>query len=270
MTSLCRKERASLKILHEFLYDSFLQRRKEILEVQQCNNNNDDGLETQNTMIDHIVLNEEKFTKEEILDQLLNFIAGYEIWANALCHAMLLLAMHPEIQEKLFEEIKRAADSLPNTEDVELIKNIEYLDMVQKETYRLMPTVPTVLRQTMEDFEIEPGLIIPKETNLLINFYALHRRKDVWGDNANQFVPERFSQENSKDRPSSSYLPFSAGSRICIAYRYSNISLKIAMMKLVQRFTFKTSMKMEDMRVKSYISLKLCTPHLISVQAREK
>lgn len=220
-------------------------------------------------LIDHIIRNEEKFSNKEILDHVLNFIAGYEILASALAHAILLLAIHPEIQQNLYESIQKSIFTDEDIRNLETIKGIEYLDLVLKETYRIMPTVPMILREVTDDFEIEPGLVIPKGVKLVINYCALHRRKDIWGDDSDKFKPERFTMENSESRHMFSYLPFSGGSRICIANKYSNIALKIATIQLLRKFKFNTSMKLEDIRLKSYVSLKLCTDHLISLESRE-
>lgn len=270
LTSTCREERKAQKILDEFQRDILNDRRQYINKLELRNNNNGEG-ETieRNILIDHIIFNEDKFTPEEIRDHVLVFVSGYETWANSLAHAMLLLAIHPEHQERLFEEIQATITSDDDLRNSERVNSMQYLDLVQKEIYRLMPTIPMILRETLEDFEIEPGLVIPKETNLIINFYALHRRKDVWGEDADQFKPERFLPENSVDRHQFAFLPFSTGQRICIAYKYSNISLKVAMIKLLQNFKFRSELKMIDFRFKSYISLKLCNKHLMTIEKRK-
>lgn len=269
LTKTYRAEKKAYKILDEFQRDILNDRRKFLSKVDSRNSNNNDGESVErNILIDHIILNEDKFTPEEIRDHVLVFVSAYETWANSLSHAMLLLAIHPEHQERLYEEIQATITSDDDLRSSERVNSLQYLDLVQKEIYRLMPTIPMILRETMEDFEIEPGLVIPKDTNLIINFYALHRRKDVWGEDADQFKPERFLPEHSEKRHPFAFLPFSTGQRICIAYKYSNISLKIAMIKLVQNFKFRSDLKMIDFRFKSYISLKLCNKHLMTIEKR--
>jgi cytochrome P450 len=58
-------------------------------------------------------------------------------------------------------------------------------------------------------------VFISKGSEIMINFNTLHRRKDVWGDNADDFVPERWSMID----PEWSFLPFSGGPRICPGQR---------------------------------------------------
>lgn len=268
-TKLHREERKAQKLLDEFQRGLVRKRRSAMKKRELCNNNNEEEINERNILIDHIILNEEKFTADEIRDHILTFVSGYETWGNSLAHAMLLLAMHPEVQEKLHDEIQHKVKSDEDLKSSEIINSIEYLELVQKEISRLLPVVPMILRETLEDFEIEPGLVIPKNTNLVINFYSLHRRPEIWGSDADEFKPERFLPENSEHRNPFAFLPFSSGQRICIAFKFSNISLKVAIVKMLQRFRFKTSMKLEDIRLKSYISLKLCTEHSMEIERRK-
>lgn len=78
-----------------------------------------------------------------------------------MAHALLLLAMHPEVQERLFDEIQARIVSEEDLDSAETINSLQYLDLVLRETFRLMPTVPMIMREALEDFEMEPGLVIP-------------------------------------------------------------------------------------------------------------
>lgn len=187
----------------------------------QVDKNNENGdMVDRNILIDHILLNEDKFTDQEINDHIVTFVSGYETWANALAHTMLLIAIHPEIQEKCFEEINCVFSSKDIEIDSVSMNQLQYLDMVQKEVYRLMPAVPIVLRQTRDDFELDEGLVVPKNVNFVINLYALHRRKDIWGEDADTFNPDNFLPENVNKRHPFSFIPFSSGKRNCIGKLY--------------------------------------------------
>ena len=114
-----------------------------------------------------------------------------------------------------------------------------------------------------DEFEIPAGI------TLLINFYSLHRRKDIWGENAELFNPDHFLQENIDKRPPYSFLPFSGGARNCIGYRYAMISLKILLIHLLRQYKFSTHFKYSDLRFQTDINLKLCTEHLVSIELRQ-
>ena len=194
-------------------------------EADKNSENEDNVLIERNILIDHIIMNEDKFTEQQINDHIVTFVSGYETWANALAHTMLMLAIHPEIQEKCFNEIKSVFNSKDVEIDAQSMNQLQYLDLVQKEVYRLMPTVPMILRQTLKDFELEKGMIIKKDVNFIINLYAMHRRKDIWGKDADQFNPDRFHLDNASKRHPFSYLPFSGGQRNCIGELKTKLSL---------------------------------------------
>lgn len=63
------------------------------------------------------------------------------------------------------------------------------------------------------------NLELPQGTNLIINVHQLHRKKEIWGENAHKFEPENFSADKINERHSYSFLPFASGSRLCIGKR---------------------------------------------------
>lgn len=268
LTKLRREEKKAQELLDEFRHN-IMKKRRQIMDTNEyCNNNDmfkDNG---RVVLVDHIIRNEDNFTSKEILDHVLTFIGGYETISNAVAHLILLLAIHPESQEKLFNAIQKSISSDDDIINSVIVNGIEYLELVLRESYRLMPTVPMILREVTDDFEIEPDLVIPKGVHLVINIYALHRQIDIWGADSNEFRPERFASEQTEKRHIFSFLPFSGGSRICIANKYSNIAIKVTIIKLLRKFKLRTTMKMHDIKLKSYVSLKLCTEHLISLERR--
>lgn len=99
------------------------------------------------------------------------------------------------------------------------------MERVIKETLRIAPVGPVIFRETMADFELEKGLIIPKGTTFILNIYALHRRKDIWGEKAEIFDPDNFLPENVAKRHPCSFIPFSTGRRNCIGKDFLRRSL---------------------------------------------
>lgn len=269
LTKLRREEKKAQSILNEFRHNIMKKRRSIMNGSERCNNNDlkDNG---RMVLVDHIIRNEDNFTSKEILDHVLTFIGGYETISNAVAHVVLLLAINPDKQEQLYKAIQTSISSADDINNSAVVNGIEYLELVLRESHRLMPTVPMILREVTDDFEIEPNLVIPKGVHLVINIYALHRQIDIWGSDANEFKPERFSTDKADGRHIFSFLPFSGGSRICIANKYSNIAIKVTLIKLLTQFKIRTTMKMKDIKLKSYVSLKLCTEHLISLERRVK
>lgn len=228
------------------------------------------GITDSKLAIDLIIEHSEKFSDIEIRDHIETLASGYETLAICLSHTILLLAMHPEVEEKLYDELINLNINDVEVIDQTLMKKCEYLDMVFNESCRLLPAVPIILRETLREFEFDKNVIIPEGFCMIVNIFALHRNKNFWGEDADQFKPERFTKENSEKRQPNIFFPFSAGQRICIAYKYSEIAIKIIIARLVLKYKFKTTLKLENLELKSFISLKLCGPHNVSIEERRE
>ncbi|NP_001290080.1 cytochrome P450 3A37 [Meleagris gallopavo] len=172
----------------------------------------------------------------EVLSQAFIFIfAGYEPTSNTLCYLAYLLALHPDVQQKVVNEIDTI---LPNKAPLtyEAIMQLDYLDMAVNETLRLYPLGGRIERTCKKDVEIN-GVTIPKETIVVIPPYTLHRNSEYW-PNPEEFRPERFSKENKDNIDPYTYLPFGAGPRNCIGMRFALLTLKVAITSILQHFTF--------------------------------
>ncbi|NWH84308.1 CP3AL protein, partial [Aegithalos caudatus] len=177
-------------------------------------------------------------TDIEVLAQAFIFIfAGYEPTSNSLSFLAYELALHPDVQQKVLQEIDTV---LPNKAPLtyEAIMKLEYLDMTVNETLRVYPLGGRVERTCKKDVEIN-GVTIPKGVVVTIPPYVLHRDPDYW-PNPDEFRPERFSKENKESIDPYTYLPFGAGPRNCIGMRFALLTLKVAIASLLQRFTFQT------------------------------
>ncbi|XP_052628251.1 cytochrome P450 3A9-like [Harpia harpyja] len=177
-------------------------------------------------------------TDSEILSQAFIFIfAGYEPTSSTLCFLAYELATHPDVQQKLLEEIDTV---LPNKAPLtyEAMMQLEYLDMTVSETLRLFPLGGRLERTCKKDVEIK-GVTIPKGTVVIIPVHTLHHNPKYW-PNPEEFRPERFSKENKDTIDPYMYLPFGAGPRNCIGMRFALLTLKVAITILLQHFTFQT------------------------------
>lgn len=180
-----------------------------------------------------------------------------------------MLAMNPNLQEKAVEEIESLFLSEDTCIKIENLNKLRYLEQTIKETMRLFPVAPLISRSCQEDLVLD-GHVIPKDTILLFNFHALHRRSDIWGDTANIFDPEHFSQENWLNTHPFAFLPFSAGKRNCLGRQYAMLSMKVLLSKILKSFQLSTVLKFEDLRFKADVTLKLhpSTPHLVTIKKR--
>ncbi|XP_063709865.1 probable cytochrome P450 313a1 [Culicoides brevitarsis] len=197
----------------------------------------------------------------------LMFLAAYETSAITISYACLMLAMHPEIDEKLFAEIQENY-KIGEDIDFDMLKNFPYLDMVVKETLRHFPAVAMSARQGMEDCNIEPLGVLPKGTIIVLNFWKLHRWPQFWGPNVEKFYPDHFLPENAAQRHPYAYLPFSGGPRNCVGMNYALQTIKVALIKILAEYRFTTKLKMEDLNFKISVTLKLANRHMVQVHRR--
>ncbi|XP_040446669.1 cytochrome P450 3A29-like [Falco naumanni] len=175
---------------------------------------------------------------EEILAQALIFVfAGYETSSSTLSYISYNLATHPDVQQRLQEEIDA---NLPNKAApmYNTIMQMEYLDMVVNESLRLFPPVGRIERVCKKTVELN-SVTIPKGMVVLIPTYVLHRDPGYWPE-PEEFRPERFSKESKVSIDPYTFLPFGAGPRNCIGMRFALLMVKVAVVVLLQNFSFRT------------------------------
>lgn len=186
-----------------------------------------------------------------------------------MSYAILLLAMHPHIQERAFAEVNSVFNELaPGTQlTYEHIMKLEYIEQIIRETLRLNPVAPYLLRSCDAETQIN-NCTIPRDTTIIINLYTMHRREDIYGPNANDFDPDRFHPNEMKKRNPNAFAPFSLGPRNCIGMRYSYIAMKIILATLISNFRFTTNLKMHDIQMRYEITLKNVSGNMVRVEKR--
>lgn len=222
----------------------------------------------QNIFFNRLMMHSNEMSEQQIKDTIGTVVgAGFETTGTASAHCILFLAMHPEIQQKVYDEIMSVFPSDDTEVSYDSLSKLEYTECVMKESLRLGPTVHAIARETMDNFEIAPGKNVKKNSILVINIYGLHRRKDLWGDDAENFNPERFKSDKFNDKHQY-FIPFSAGKRNCIGYRYAYSSFKIMLIKLLRNFKFTTNLTLNEIKFNRQIALKLYGKHLVYVEKR--
>ncbi|KAM9492994.1 cytochrome P450 3A27-like [Salvelinus alpinus] len=175
-------------------------------------------------------------TDHEILSQAMIFIfAGYEPCSSTMSFLAYNLATNPHVMTKLQEEIDTV---FPNKAPIqyEALMQMDYLDCVLNESLRLYPVSPRLDRIAKKTVEIN-GIVIPKDCVVMVPTWTLHRDPEIWPD-PEEFKPERFSKENKESIDPYTYMPFGAGPRNCIGMRFALLMIKLAMVEILQSFTF--------------------------------
>ncbi|XP_058821988.1 cytochrome P450 4c21-like [Topomyia yanbarensis] len=273
MSTIYRDEWRSRKVCYETVNDVIMEMRMNILNGQNA-------LELADTkeafkskaFVERLLTIQHKgrcFTDEEIVNHAYTMlVAGYETTALQLTNICLMLAMHSEIQEQVAREIKNTFPTLDAPITPEALKALPYLDMVIQETMRLYPVAPLIARQNSAPIELD-GVCLPKGTVFAVNIAALHRRTEVWGENALTFDPENFAPELVDARHPFAFIPFSAGPRVCIGNRYAMISLRVFLVRLLQRYRLSTKLSRKDLKFKFQVTQKLSMPCTMQVHKRE-
>ncbi|KAK5863672.1 hypothetical protein PBY51_000685 [Eleginops maclovinus] len=177
-------------------------------------------------------------TDHEILSQAMIFIfAGYETSSSTLGFVAYTLATHPHTQKILQEEIDETFPE-KGRPTYEAVMQMEYLEMVINEAMRLYPIANRLERMSKSSVEIN-GVTIPKGTVIMVPIYTLHRDPDLWSE-PEAFKPERFSKENKGNIDPYAFLPFGAGPRNCIGMRFALLMMKLALVEILQNFSFVT------------------------------
>lgn len=177
--------------------------------------------------------------------------------------------MHPNYQDRAFDEVDRVFQDLPSDGILHYnhITKLEYVEQILRETLRLNPVAPYVLRRCKRDTKIR-NCTIPRDTTIIVNLYTLQRRQDVYGPTANEFNPDRFHPDEVKKRNPHAFAPFSLGPRNCIGMRYSFIAMKVILATLLRNYRFATNLTMADVSMRYEITLKNIRGNMVRVQKR--
>ncbi|KEP45976.1 cytochrome P450 family protein [Rhizoctonia solani 123E] len=201
---------------------------------------------------------EERMSEEELIAQVNTFIfAGSDTTSSALARTLHLLALNTEIQTTLRSEVSEAFNLHGSDLDYDQINSLPYLDAVCREVLRLYPPVLFVERIAQKDcvlplqcpVKAKDGKTtisqapIKKGTHIYLSILAANRDKQIWGEDADEFKPSRWLDElplavrESKNPGVYSYMmTFLGGPRSCIGFKFSQLEMKIVLVKLIHSF----------------------------------
>ncbi|KAK3442186.1 hypothetical protein EUGRSUZ_B02410 [Eucalyptus grandis] len=188
---------------------------------------------------------EMKLTREHIKALVLDiFTAGTDTSATSVEWALAELINNPMVLKKAREEISSVVGDqrLVNESDV---KSLPYIQAIIKEALRLHPPIPMVARKSVQECHIR-GYVIPKDTLLFVNIWAIARDPKVWA-NPLQFSPERFLESADGNVTGVidvkgqhfELLPFGSGRRGCPGISLAMLELPTVLAAMIQCFDWK-------------------------------
>ncbi|KAI0765001.1 cytochrome P450 [Fomes fomentarius] len=209
---------------------------------------------------------EDRLPEDEIIGQISTMIlAGMDTTSNSIARILQILAENPDVQERLREEIVQAveADGTEDTIEFDKLMALPYLEAVCRETLRLSPGVPALIRDTVKDtilplsqpIQLKDGTFvsaipIPKGTRVMANFVSVNRDPTLWGPDAHVWRPERWLQPLPREVEEAhmpgvyaNLMTFSGGSKACIGFKFAQVEIKTALCVLLQHFKFEPTGK---------------------------
>lgn len=170
--------------------------------------------------------------EEFVVDNCKNiYFAGYETTAVTAAWCMMLLALHPEWQDLVRDEVRQACGG----GDFASLHKMKKLTMVIQETLRLYPAGAVVSRQALRDVTLG-GVRVPAGVNIYVPVSTMHLDPELWGADAREFDPGRFADDHQRQRQPHAYLPFGAGARTCLGQAFAMAELKVLLALVLSRF----------------------------------
>jgi cytochrome P450 len=193
-----------------------------------------------------VALESGQFTDEQLVNQMMTFLAaGHETTASSTQWAMYALAKNQEAQTKLREEIRAKLPSITDSSlsitASQLDDNLPYLHAVCNETLRFHSPVPITMREAAHDTSIQ-GYPVPAGTRVILAPWAVNHSKELWGEDADEFKPERWIGQGKANtggaKSNYAFLTFLHGPRSCIGQTFAKAEFACLIAGLVGKFKF--------------------------------
>jgi cytochrome P450 len=173
-----------------------------------------------------------RFETGEMVDQVaIFFLAGHETSASALAWALLMLAMHPQVQARVADE----AAALGDAPEFGAVSRLRYTRDVFREVLRLYPPVPMMVRENRCPEDLR-GRSVASGAQIVLSPWHLHRHERIW-DRPDEFDPSRWQTDENRVCARDGYIPFSAGPRVCTGAGFAMVEgvLLLAMLARAYR-----------------------------------
>ncbi|RCV19747.1 hypothetical protein SETIT_4G000300v2 [Setaria italica] len=166
------------------------------------------------------------------------YFAGHETAAVTATWCLMLLAAHPDWQERARAEALEVCCGQTTVMDIDTLRQLKILTMVIQETLRLYPPASLIMREALTDDIRLGGVDVPHGTIIQVAISMLHLDMEAWGPDANEFRPDRFANGAAAAcKPAHMYMPFGYGPRLCTGQNLAMAELKVVLACLLSKFS---------------------------------
>ncbi|XP_076915003.1 cytochrome P450 704C1-like [Bidens hawaiensis] len=254
----------NIRLVQKFVLNLISRRREQLETNQHCNEKED--------ILSRFLIESKKDARmndKYLMDIILNFLlAGKDSSANTLSWFFYMLCKNPLVQEKVVSEIEMVVGSQENGSgiddfvdkiDDQVLEKMHYLHAILTETLRLYPAVPVDGRVADMDDILPDGFKLKKGDGVYYISYAMGRMPYIWGDDADDFKPERWLNDNGVFQPESpfKFIAFHAGPRICLGKDFAYRQMKIVSIALLHFFVFKLADESRKVTYRTMFTLQI-------------
>lgn len=175
----------------------------------------------------------EAMSDRQVRDEAATFLgAGHETTAMALTWTFTLLSKHPDVRDRLREEVDRVLSGrVPQLADM---TQLQLTRRVIEESMRLYPPVWALSKEALAEDEVG-GYHIPAGSLILMMQYLTHRMPEFW-PNPERFDPDRFLPEAVTRRHRFAYFPFGGGPHLCVGLEFAMQEAIVVLAMTMQRY----------------------------------
>lgn len=250
----------NISFIHNFV-DRVITTKREQMEKEQNYNVKKDLL---SRFLVESKKDPETMNNQYLRDIILSFmVAGKDTTANTLSWFIYILCKNPLIQEKIAQEVINVCSKnetnvsgfVENITD-EALEEMHYLHATLTETLRLYPAVPVDGRCAETDDTLPDGYRLKRGDGVYYMAYAMGRMPYIWGDDAEEFKPERWLK-NGAFQPESpfKFVAFNAGPRTCLGKDFAYRQMKIVSAALLRFFRFRLGDDTKNVTYRTMLTL---------------
>ncbi|CAF3529240.1 unnamed protein product [Fusarium graminearum] len=197
----------------------------------------------------------EGMSDDLIVQNLITFlIAGHETTSGLLSFAFYYLLENPHTLEKARAEVDEVVGD--QALNVDHLTKMPYVNMILRETLRLMPTAPGFYVTPHKDEIIGGKYAVPANESLFCFLHLIHRDPKVWGADAEEFRPERMADEFFEALPKNAWKPFGNGMRGCIGREFAWQEAKLITVMILQNFELSKADPSYKLKIKQSLTIK--------------